>query len=275
MKSDKIKGWLLTLPGIIVLIVGISSLSLYVQSKYYWKITNRIQTTPLADTLVNYDTLPDMRIARTYKTGTALEIYKQSNPCIKLMSKNHGYLEFAVACGDKYYTDHAVPGDAVIRKLGGGNIYLMIPSTTSDNGRGIFITNEDKSLFSVLNNGKVLMGASNISVDTAGVVTASAYRVKLDKIAYNGINSLQPLSEVEQYYTAHKYLPGIPTIAEMQTNGLDMGEFQLALLRKIEELTLYSFELRKANNEHALTNRKLQEQVQELKHELTLIKKHQ
>ncbi|MDR1730419.1 MAG: hypothetical protein LBR52_07140, partial [Prevotellaceae bacterium] len=54
--------------------------------------------------------------------------------------------------------------------------------------------------------------------------------------------SLRPLSEVSDFIQANKHLPEIPPAADMVNAGVDMGEFQIKLLQKIEELTLYILE---------------------------------
>jgi hypothetical protein len=50
---------------------------------------------------------------------------------------------------------------------------------------------------------------------------------------------LMPIAELEKFIQQNKHLPGIPTAAEVEKKGLDLGVNQAALLKKIEELTLY------------------------------------
>ncbi|MFY0592012.1 hypothetical protein [Roseivirga sp.] len=50
---------------------------------------------------------------------------------------------------------------------------------------------------------------------------------------------LRSLSELENYIRANSHLPNIPSAKEVESNGQDVGEMQLKLLEKIEELTLY------------------------------------
>ncbi|MBI4552281.1 MAG: hypothetical protein HY710_08465 [Candidatus Latescibacteria bacterium] len=50
---------------------------------------------------------------------------------------------------------------------------------------------------------------------------------------------LPPLSEVEARIRRQGHLPGIPTAAEVQSQGVTLGAMQAKLLQKIEELTLY------------------------------------
>ncbi|RZJ76947.1 MAG: hypothetical protein EOO45_00250 [Flavobacterium sp.] len=54
--------------------------------------------------------------------------------------------------------------------------------------------------------------------------------------------SLKPLSEIEKFIKIEKHLPGIPSAAEVEQNGLAVGEINKRLLEKIEELTLHLIE---------------------------------
>lgn len=51
---------------------------------------------------------------------------------------------------------------------------------------------------------------------------------------------LRTLTEVEDYIKANSHLPNIPSAKEVEANGQDVGDIQLKLLEKIEELTLYA-----------------------------------
>ncbi|HKC69506.1 MAG TPA: hypothetical protein VKG26_14820, partial [Bacteroidia bacterium] len=57
--------------------------------------------------------------------------------------------------------------------------------------------------------------------------------------------ALMPLSEVEKYYKANQHLPEVPSENEVKENGLNVGDMNAILLKKIEELTLYTVELEK------------------------------
>jgi len=45
-----------------------------------------------------------------------------------------------------------------------------------------------------------------------------------------------------------RHLPNVPKASEIQDNGVNLGEFQMKLLEKIEELTLYAVQQEQANN---------------------------
>lgn len=56
---------------------------------------------------------------------------------------------------------------------------------------------------------------------------------------------LMPLDKLEQYINANRHLPEMVSAAEVERDGLDIGDNQAALLKKIEELTLYVIDLKK------------------------------
>ncbi len=56
---------------------------------------------------------------------------------------------------------------------------------------------------------------------------------------------LKSLTEVEQFIKENKHLPNIPSAAEIEKNGLHLGDTQKKMMEKIEELTLYLIELKK------------------------------
>jgi len=50
---------------------------------------------------------------------------------------------------------------------------------------------------------------------------------------------LMPLEELGEYVKSEKHLPNVPSAEEIRENGLDLSDFQMRLLEKIEELTLH------------------------------------
>ena len=56
---------------------------------------------------------------------------------------------------------------------------------------------------------------------------------------------LKPLTEVEEFIKQNNHLPNIPSAADIQKDGLKVGELQTKMMEKIEELTLYIIELKK------------------------------
>lgn len=96
-------------------------------------------------------------------------------------------------------------------------------------------------------NGKVGVNVENSTQDYALAVDGGVLTTKVhiqdvadwqDRV-FGEDYALMPLGEVEAYVTAHRHLPGIPSEAEVKTNGYDVAEMHSLLLGKIEELTLY------------------------------------
>lgn len=56
---------------------------------------------------------------------------------------------------------------------------------------------------------------------------------------------LRSLPELESYIKTNSHLPNVPSAKEIEANGQDVGELQLKLLEKIEELTLHIIKLNK------------------------------
>lgn len=57
--------------------------------------------------------------------------------------------------------------------------------------------------------------------------------------------NLPSLTAVENYINENKHLPNVPSAAEVEQNGVDLGEMDKILLQKVEELTLYVIQQQK------------------------------
>lgn len=75
--------------------------------------------------------------------------------------------------------------------------------------------------------------------------------------------------EFKKYVKNNKHLPGIPSQEEVEkAGGIEVGEFQVKLLEKLEEMSLYLFELNekitkleKENEEINKENEKLESKI--------------
>ena len=80
---------------------------------------------------------------------------------------------------------------------------------------------------------------------------------------------LQTLAEVEAFIKANSHLPNIPNAAAIETKGQDVGDLQLKLLEKIEELTLHMIQLEKTVKSQAEKIIKLENKTSQLKNDQT------
>ncbi|HMP92361.1 MAG TPA: hypothetical protein PKD90_05785, partial [Phnomibacter sp.] len=62
--------------------------------------------------------------------------------------------------------------------------------------------------------------------------------------------NLPSIDAYEQQVRTQKHLPGIPSAADVQAqNGIELGEMQRKMLEKLEEMSLFIFELNKKNKQ--------------------------
>jgi hypothetical protein len=122
-----------------------------------------------------------------------------------------------------------------------------------DNVGNVGIGTTTPGSFKLAVEGKI--GAHEIVVTTAG----------WPDFVFEPTYNLMPLSELNTYIQENKHLPEIPTTAEVEENGISVGEMNAKLLQKIEELTLYVIELKEDHVEQNKLNQAQQEEINELK----------
>ncbi|MEJ5050430.1 hypothetical protein WH221_11350 [Chryseobacterium culicis] len=85
---------------------------------------------------------------------------------------------------------------------------------------------------------------------------------------------LPKLEDIEKHIKEKKHLPEIASAKVMEKEGVNVGEFQIKLLQKIEELTLYSIEQNKKLKVLQQENKILKsqsEEIQELKKQFQIL----
>ncbi|MBN2663973.1 MAG: hypothetical protein JXR68_10020 [Bacteroidales bacterium] len=73
-----------------------------------------------------------------------------------------------------------------------------------------------------------------------------------------------PLTELEDYVITNKHLPDVPTAQDVDTNGIPVGDLSVILLKKVEELTLYTIDQQKNINELKQIVEQQQQMIQQL-----------
>lgn len=89
---------------------------------------------------------------------------------------------------------------------------------------------------------------TQFKLDNGGFLTCRDIVVTLNNIpdyVFETNYKLLTIQEVEDYVTKNKHLPNVPSAAEMVANNTSVGELNMMLLEKIEELTLYIIQLEK------------------------------
>jgi len=173
------------------------------------------------------------------------------NPLVAVRDTNVGaILGLGVAAGYGSWLNGTSPKDAVVLSSGGGlaigtavNVRMYL-NTAGNVGIG---TTAPQYKLAV--NGTI--GAKEVIVTNTGwadYVFEPGYR-------------LRPLTEVAAYIRGNHRLPGVPSEAEVKARGVGVGEMQVKLLAKIEELTLHMIAAEERNERLERQNRALQERV--------------
>jgi hypothetical protein len=160
----------------------------------------------------------------------------------------------------------AVPAISFTRWIGSGSIQhnafagqFFNPSAGSEYSFGIgtgYSASGDQTIntkaLTVLLNGDVGIGTTNPTQKLQVKGTVYSTEVKVDLAAGTGPDyvfeptyDLKPLTEIETYIKENKHLPEVPSAKEMEKNGVQLGEMNMLLLKKVEELTLYVIEQNK------------------------------
>ena len=141
-------------------------------------------------------------------------------------------------------------GGVILNPTNAGNVIL------SPSGGGDIIMNTSSGGNINMNpNGQVAIGvgvaaASGYKLTVSGKVLCEELKVKLRSTGWSDYvfakdYKLPSLAEVEKFIQQHKHLPNIPTAAEVEKNGIEVGDMQKRMMEKIEELMLYVIQLQK------------------------------
>jgi hypothetical protein len=163
--------------------------------------------------------------------------------------------------GNQYGIPAANQGQLVFQNVANGVI--------GSNGANIFIAPLNVVSASFLANGNVGIGTSNPGTNKLAVEGTIAARKVLvtatnpfPDYVFDRSYGLPSLDSVARYIQAHHHLSDIPSADSVTRSGLDLGENQVVLLKKIEELTLYIIEQDKTLQR---ANQQLEEQNKALK----------
>lgn len=152
---------------------------------------------------------------------------------------------------------------------GDGNAYMNFAGGSSSSRIGFQI--DGSSAMSIFNNRSVginTSGTGSHKLAVGGSIGAQEVKVEVggwSDFVFEGDYNLPTLEEVEKHIQEKGHLQDIPSAEEVEENGIYLGEMDVKLLQKIEELTLYTIEQEKKIK---VLKTKL-EKVNELERQLT------
>jgi trimeric autotransporter adhesin len=150
------------------------------------------------------------------------------------------------------------------------DIFKVIQNTATTLG---FFT--EANALVVNKDGKVLLGdmtgidlnpttfTHKLAVNGSAIFTKAVVRLTntWPDFVFEKNYKLPTLAEVEAYIAKHKHLKDVPSAEEVKEKGIDLGDNQTILLKKVEELTLYMIELNKKVEALAKENEELKKKV--------------
>jgi len=137
-----------------------------------------------------------------------------------------------------------------------------------------FVHNEAASAYDGLmvqysSNGNVGIGTGNpdSKLSVNGNIRAKEIKVEIANwpdYVFAKDYQLPTLEQTRHHIKEKGHLPGIPSAAEVKVNGIDLGEMNKNLLKKIEELTLYLIEIEKESIAQKIELENQQKQINTL-----------
>lgn len=171
-------------------------------------------------------------------------------------------LNFATDANPAIYSNAFRSGNSCRRYTQGAsyaiefnNDNLLFRTAVNQEPRGTEITNWQtpfmlKTNGNIILNGKVGINTENTTANYAlaidgGIITTKVYIQDVedwpDYVFADNYN-LMTLNDLRSYINKYRHLPNLPSQSEVTATGYDIGETQVALLKKIEELTLYTLQ---------------------------------
>jgi hypothetical protein len=212
--------------------------------------------------------------------------------CIKLNAQQTFSVPVIVQSGSRIYAQGAPDGVTTYgdfrTNTGTGNVIISAPTAAVffnyDHGTGgvNFCNGSAGTVASVSStgsayfNGPVAVGTTAAPSGYELAVNGSALFVQATvqlfanwpDYVFKKEYQLPALTSLEQYINANHHLPDMPTAENVSANGLNLGDTQAKLLKKIEELTLYAIDQQKQIEllkDKLSSMESLQSQIDELK----------
>ncbi|NML22167.1 hypothetical protein HHL16_14890 [Pseudoflavitalea sp. G-6-1-2] len=194
---------------------------------------------------------------------------ENTTPARVIVSDVNGNLAWRDAAG--------IGGSANSWTLDGATVGAIKNFGTTDNFDLPFITNNTEKM-RIKADGSVTIGTAAPRGMLAVNGDVYAKKVKITATGWADYvfaddYKLPSLKEVEAFIRKNKHLPEVPTAAEIEKNGADVGETQVTLLKKVEEMTLYIIEQQKQIEQMKASEKVTLSVIEQLKRDMEELKK--
>jgi hypothetical protein len=169
---------------------------------------------------------------------------------LNLAGGNDGTGGLTLYSGDRgiVFRNHNINGTELMSVTNSGNFSVMgnVGIGTTDNAAWQLAT----STYKLAVEGKIITEEVTVKL-----------RANWPDYVFNPKYTLMPLTDVKSYIDKNHHLPDMPTAAQVEKDGLNLGEMNKLLLKKVEELTLYLIEKDKNEQQQKVVNSDLQTQI--------------
>ena len=131
------------------------------------------------------------------------------------------------------------------------------------NQQRMIITNLGRVGIGTTNPTELLHVAGNLRV--TGSILYGAADTEVPDYVFEPEYKLMPVSDLEKFLASEKHLPNVPSASEIKEKGLSLSDFQMKLLEKIEELTLYTVQQDKSIREQRSSMERKEADIELLK----------
>jgi hypothetical protein len=155
-----------------------------------------------------------------------------------LANTSNGFVMLGNATGANVILDN----NEIIARNNSAGADLFIQN---DGGNVILCGSEQGAVGIGVNSGASIPAGYLLAID--GKVMSEEVNVQLSgnwpDYVFEKNYHLPAFDSLRQFVNTHKHLPNIPTAADVEKNGIALGDMQKKMMEKIEELTLYVLKL--------------------------------
>ena len=151
--------------------------------------------------------------------------------------------------------------------------HIYQAQTEGFQGLGIYDEVHQQYRITVTNEGKVGIGTTTPRekltikgkiLSEENIVVLDANTSSYPDYVFEDNYSLMNLSELDKYIEKNNHLPEIPTADQVKKDGLKLAEMNIKLLKKIEELTLYTIKQQKEIDRQKEIIKSLEKRIEKL-----------